>query len=189
MCPTESPAASQILFRSRWPCSNAVMEETFRRATTQDWERIWPIFETVVRDGDTYPYLPDTDEETARGLWMSDDVVRRTTFVAERDGAVIATSYVKPNAVGLMNHIANSGWMVAPSERSQGVGRRFAQWTLAQAKTLGFTHMQLNAVVETNEPSMKLCTSLGFEIIGTLPDAFRHTTLGPTPVHIMYRAL
>ncbi len=165
------------------------MDEVFRRATEADWEQIWPIFEAVVRDGDTYPYLPDTPKDEARQMWLSDEAVGRTTFVAERDGQIVATSYVKPNAVGLMNHIANAGWMVASNERGRGLGRRFGEWTLAEAKNLGFTHMQFNAVVETNEPSTRLWTSLGFEIIGTLPDAFRHTTLGPTPVHIMYRAL
>ncbi len=165
------------------------MNEIFRRATDADWPQIWPIFEAVVRAGDTYPYLPDTTEDEARVLWLSGATIGRTTFVAERDGQIIATSYVKPNAVGLMDHIANAGWMVAPSQRGQGVGRRFGEWTLVEARNLGFTHMQFNAVVETNEPSIKLWTSLGFEIIGTLPDAFRHKDLGPTPVHIMYRAL
>ena len=163
--------------------------EVFRRATQDDWSQIWPIFEAVVRAGDTYPYLPDTTEEDARGLWLSDETVGRVTFVAERDGQIIATSYVKPNAAGLMNHIANSGWMVAPAQRRRGVGRRFGQWTLTQAQKLGFTHMQFNAVVATNTASVKLWTSLGFETIGTLPDAFRHKDLGPTPVHIMYREL
>ena len=177
------------MFQVEQKCSNAAMNEVFRRATEADWEQIWPIFEAVVRDGDTYPYLPETSCEEARELWMSDETVGRTTVVAERDGQIVATAYVKPNAVGLMNHIANAGWMVAPSERGRGLGRRFGEWTLVEAKTLGFTHMQFNAVVETNEPSIKLWTSLGFEIIGTLPDAFRHKDLGPTPVHIMFRAL
>ena len=69
------------------------MDEVFRRATDADWEQIWPIFEAVVRDGDTYPYLPDTSREQARGLWMSDDSIRRTTVVAERDGQIVATAY------------------------------------------------------------------------------------------------
>lgn len=164
-------------------------DEVFRRATQEDWPQIWPIFEAVVRAGDTYPYLPDTTEEEARGLWLSDESLGRVTFVAQRHGQIIATSYVKPNAAGLMDHIANSGTMVAPAHRGQGVGRRFGQWTLAQAKQLGFTHMQFNAVVATNTPSIKLWTSLGFETIGTVPDAFVHKELGPTPVHIMYRKL
>ena len=164
-------------------------DETFRRATDDDWAQIWPIFETVVRDGDTYPYLPDIDESDARSLWMADAALGRVTFVAERDAKIVATSYVKPNAVGLMNHIANAGWMVAPTERGRGIGRRFGVWTLTEAKALGFTHMQFNAVVATNEPSLRLWTSLGFEIIGTLPEAFRHKELGPTAVHIMYREL
>lgn len=163
--------------------------ETFRRALPEDWEQIWPIFEAVVRDGDTYPYLPDTTADQARTLWMTDEIIGRTTFVAERNGEIIATSYVKPNAIGLMDHIANAGWMVSPDERGHGVGRRFGEWTLGEAKALGFTHMQFNAVVETNEPSIRLWISLGFDIIGTVPDAFRHKERGPTAAHIMYRAL
>ncbi len=163
--------------------------ESFRVAAASDWPSIWPIFQTVVAAGDTYPYLPDMSEPDAERAWMSDESLRRTTFVAEVDGEIVATSYVKANAVGLMSHIANGGWMVSPDARGRGLGRRFAEWTLEHAAELGFTHMQFNAVVTTNTKAVKLWISLGFEIIGTLPEAFDHRTDGLTSVYIMYRKL
>ena len=44
------------------------------------------------------------------------------------------------------------------------------------------------AVVETN-PAVTLWTSLGFTVLGTVPDAFDHPRHGRVGLHIMYRAL
>jgi hypothetical protein len=48
--------------------------------------------------------------------------------------------------------------------------------------------MVFNAVVETN-PAVKLWTSLGFTILGTVPEAFDHPRHGLVGLHIMYKAL
>lgn len=163
--------------------------ELFRVAVAEDWPSIWPIYRAVISAGDTYPQYPDTPEADAEVEWMSNPALRRTTFVAELDGTVVGTAYVKANAVGLMSHIANGGWMVADEARGIGLGRRFAEWTLEQAADLGFTHMQFNAVVTSNTVGVKLWQSLGFDIIGELPEAFDHKTDGLTSVYIMYRKL
>jgi ribosomal protein S18 acetylase RimI-like enzyme len=47
--------------------------------------------------------------------------------------------------------------------------------------------MQFNAVVESNERAVRLWQDLGFEIIGTVPEAFEHPTLGRVGLHIMYQ--
>ena len=36
-----------------------------RDALPGDWPAIWPIFEEIVRAGDTYAYPADTDLQTA----------------------------------------------------------------------------------------------------------------------------
>lgn len=160
-----------------------------RRADPGDWAAIWPIVRAVVAAGDTYPYPPDIAEDAARVLWMSDPGRGQVTYVAERDGSIVATAYVRPNLIGLGDHVANAGWMVDASVRGQGVGRRFGEYILDQARQLGFAGMQFNAVVATNAASIALWESLGFDLVGTVPDAFRHATAGPTAIHIMYRAL
>lgn len=49
--------------------------------------------------------------------------------------------------------------------------------------------MQFNAVVETNHYAVRLYRSLGFEILGTLPEGFNHPKHGFVGLHIMHRAL
>jgi L-amino acid N-acyltransferase YncA len=161
----------------------------FRIASHEDWPSIWSIFQEVVPTGDTYPYPPDIDETAAWEVWMKPGTDRRFTSVAEREGAVVATAYLKPNAPGLGDHVCNAGWMVSPSQAGQGIGRRFAEWVIDQARSLGFAAMQFNSVVATNCRAIDLWKSLGFEIVGTIPDAFRHAEQGPVAVHVMYRRL
>ena len=161
----------------------------FRPAVADDWAHIWPIFAAVVATGDTYAYSPDISPDEAAASWMPDDSIGRTTYVAELDGAVVATAYVKPNAPGLGRHVANAGWMVSPDAAGHGIGRRFGTWVIDQAVERGFTHMQFNAVVASNERAVALWQSLGFEIVGTVPEAFDHATLGLTAVHIMSKRL
>ncbi len=125
----------------------------------------------------------------ARALWIPEPSKRQTTYVAEIDGSIVATAYVRPNMIGLGDHIANAGWMVSADARGKGVGRRFAEYVLAEARALGFVGMQFNAVVATNAASIALWESLGFDRVGTVPGAFRHATEGPTAIHILYRDL
>lgn len=161
----------------------------FRSATDEDWPWIWPIFRDVVATGDTYVYPPGTPEPEARSSWMQPGTDRRFTYVAERDGEVVATACLKPNQPGLGDHVCNAAWMVSPAASGQGIGRRFAEWVMEEARSLGFAGMHFNAVVATNIRAISLWESLGFEIVGTVPDAFRHAEHGPVAIHVMYRRL
>jgi L-amino acid N-acyltransferase YncA len=162
---------------------------TFRRGFASDWPQIWPIFRAVVAGGDTYPYLPDISESDARAAWLSNRATRRVTYVAEIDDVIVGTAYLRPNQIGLGDHVANAGWMIDPAEAGHGIGRLFALFILDEAKRLGYQAMQFNAVVATNERAIRLWTSMGFAIVGTVPDAFRHATNGLTDIHIMYKKL
>lgn len=50
----------------------------------------------------------------------------------------------------------------------------------------GFHAIQFNAVVETNAAAVALWRSLGFEVVGTVPEAFRHPTHGLVGLHVMH---
>jgi len=78
--------------------------------------------------------------------------------------------------------------MVASDHRGHGVERRFAEYVIDQARERGYLGMQFN-VVATNTGAIALWESLGFEIVGTVPDAFRHSSAGLVPIHVMYRKL
>lgn len=162
---------------------------TFRAANADDWPTIWPIFKDVVSAGDTYMLAPGIDESEARNAWMLMGQPRSATYCASIDGRIVGTAIVKPNAIGLGDHVANAAWMVSADARGKGIGRRFAEFVLNQAAAAGFDGMQFNAVVSTNVAAIRLWESLGFRIVGTVPRAFRHPTDGVVPIHIMYRGL
>lgn len=160
----------------------------FEPAIDQDWPAIWEIFQATVGPGDTFIFAPDTSETDARAGWMFNGEDRRT-YVARLDGLIVGSAYLKPNHVGLGNHIANAGWMIASAVSGRGIGRKFAEYVLSEARAMGFRGMQFNAVVASNHRAVNLWKSLGFEVIGTIPNAFRHSQLGFTGLHIMYRDL
>ncbi|MBT1090235.1 GNAT family N-acetyltransferase [Streptomyces sp. Tu102] len=157
-----------------------------REAAADDWPRIWPFWHRIVAAGETCAWDPDTSEDAARALWMSP---AKDVYVVEDDaGSLVASAYVTRNYGGPAAGIANAGFMVDPAHGGRGVGRALAEHVLAVARADGYRGMVFNAVVETN-PAVALWTSLGFTILGTVPDAFDHPRHGRVGLHIMYRAL
>jgi L-amino acid N-acyltransferase YncA len=120
---------------------------------------------------------------------MTDPDSGLVTYVAEADGVVVATAYLKPNQPGFGDHIANAGWMVDRTVRGGGVGRQFAAFVLDEARRSGYRGMQFNSVVSTNKAAIALWKSIGFRIVGTVPRAFRHPTEGPVAIHVMHMDL
>jgi L-amino acid N-acyltransferase YncA len=159
---------------------------TIRRAQESDFDAIWQIFHEVVRAGDTYVYDPETTRAQARSIWMSDAV---TTYVACLGADVVGTYILKANQPGLGSHVANAGYMVSAGAQARGVGRAMCEHSLAEARKAGFTAMQFNMVVSTNEPAIALWKKLGFTIVGTLPRVFRHKRLGLVDAYVMHRFL
>jgi ribosomal protein S18 acetylase RimI-like enzyme len=64
-----------------------------------------------------------------------------------------------------------------------------AEHSLSEARRFGFRAIQFNFVVSTNEGAVRLWKQLGFEIVGTLPGAFRHPRKGYVDVYVMFRSL
>jgi L-amino acid N-acyltransferase YncA len=159
-----------------------------RRATAGDWPGIWPIWHAIVAAGESYSWSPDTDEATARELWMQPEPAEVWVAV-DGDGRILGTALMAPNKPTLGAHVANAGFMVDPGAGGRGVGRALGSRILQRARELGYLAMQFNAVVSTNTRAIKLWESLGFAIVGTVPEAFRHAKHGLVDIHIMYRRL
>lgn len=156
-----------------------------RLAEAGDADAIWPIFEEVVRAGDTYAFDPEIEREEGMAAWMAPGV---RCYVAEAGGVVAGTYVLKPNQQGPGSHVANASFMVASSARGQGIGLAMGEDSLEEARRLGFRAMQFNLVVTTNEAAIALWRKLGFEVAGRLPGAFRR---GDEYVDalVMYRSL
>ena len=157
-----------------------------RRAAASDFEAIWPLLRDVFRAGDTYAVDPEISKDTAYDYWMTQAAA---TYVAEQDGAIAGTYYIKTNQPGGGAHICNCGYIVAPHAQGQGLAAQMCEASQAQATALGYTAMQFNFVLASNPSALRIWKRLGFDIIGTIPDAFAHPTQGLVDAHIMYKRL
>jgi len=157
-----------------------------REATAADFDQIWPFFQQIAAAGDTYAYPCDIPRAQAEQLWMQ---LPRKTFVAEVDGRVVGSYYLKTNQSGPGDHVCNCGYMVSSAARGQGLATAMCEHSQAVARDLGYRAMQFNFVVSTNVGAVALWTRLGFATVGRLPRAFRHPTLGDVDALVMYKWL
>ena len=158
-----------------------------RRIKKQDWPRIWQMILPVFRAGDTYAISPEINEQEAHALWVEKPAA---TFVVEdKSGILLGTYYLKPNQAGPGNHICNCGYIVATAARGKGVASAMCEHSQQEAVVQGFRAMQYNLVVSSNSGAVRLWQKHGFEIVGTLPKAFRHPQLGFVDAFVMYKML
>jgi GNAT superfamily N-acetyltransferase len=159
---------------------------TIRLATELDHDAVWDIFQSVVEPGDCFAFDPRTSSEEALAYWFREDT---KTYVAEASGTVVGTYLLRANQPGLGDHVANGAFMVSPTARGRGVGKRMGEHALAEARRFGFRAMQFNFVVSRYKPALRLWEKLAFRIVGTLPCAFRHAEYGFVDAHVMFRTL
>jgi ribosomal protein S18 acetylase RimI-like enzyme len=157
-----------------------------RKAGEGDKAAVWKIIKDVIAGGDTYVFEPDTSEDEMLAYWFSPE---KYNYVAEVEGEIVGIFWLKANQPGLGSHVANAAYMVSPDAKGKGVGRHMAEYSLDEARRLGFESMQFNFVVKNNQVAVKLWRSVGFEVIGEIPDAFRHAKDGMVNAYIMYRKL
>lgn len=190
-----------------------------RKAAETDKEAVWQIIKQVIAGGDTYVFAPDSPREKMLEYWFGADkqtyVAEYTESPPPNDKAkndeaandetktgdlfiphssslipqIGGSFYLKPNQPDLGAHVCNAGYMVSAAAKGKGIGRQMAEFSLVEAKRLGFHAMQFNFVVKSNETAVRLWLSLGFEVIGEIPEAFRHKKNGLTNALIMYRKL
>lgn len=161
-------------------------QPSIRIASDADFQSIWPIFQAIVSRGDTYAFPTDITPSAAKRVWLEQP---RQTFIYEEDGEVLGTYFIKTNQSGPGDHVCNCGYMVAASARGRGVATALCKHSQDIARELGYRAMQFNLVVSTNTGAVRLWQSLGFDIVGTLPGAFRHPDAGDVDAYIMYKQL
>jgi GNAT superfamily N-acetyltransferase len=159
---------------------------TIRRATDADADALWAIIEPILAPGDTWAFAPDTPRHEMLAFWLGPAV---RSYVAENQGEVVGTFFLKTNQPGQGAHVVNAGYMVHPAQAGQGIGRAMGLFSLAEARRLGYRAMQFNLVVSTNERAVRLWQSIGFQTVGILPGAFCHPTLGLVDAFVMYQSL
>ncbi len=162
------------------------MPIVIRRAVLTDQEQIWKIIQLVIAKGDTYAFDPGSSKEKMLAYWCGED---RYTYVAVDKKLVVGTFLIKNNQPDLGSHIANAAYMVSPEQAGRGIGKLMGEYSLAEAKKLGYRAMQFNLVIKSNKAAVQLWTKLGFDIIGEIPEAFNHAMYGLTNAYIFYKKL
>jgi ribosomal protein S18 acetylase RimI-like enzyme len=151
-----------------------------------DADFIWSILEPTIRAGETYTLPLDMTRADALAYWFA---VQHQVFVAEENAQLLGTYFLQPNHHGGGSHVANCGYITAPWATGRGVARAMCEHSLEHARARGFRAMQFNFVVSTNQRAVALWQSLGFEIVGRLPGAFRLPSQEFVDAFVMYRSL
>ncbi|SDX76554.1 Ribosomal protein S18 acetylase RimI [Amycolatopsis xylanica] len=154
-----------------------------RDATDDDWPLIYPFFSAIVAEGKTYAYPDGLSQEQARGWWMESPPGR--TVVAADGPVVLGSAKMGLNRPGRGAHVATASFMVDPRHRGRGIGRALGAHVVDWARSAGYRSIQFNAVVETNLAAVALWRSLGFRVIGTVPEGFDHPDHGLVGLHVM----
>ncbi|MEP3420988.1 MAG: GNAT family N-acetyltransferase [Erythrobacter sp.] len=162
-----------------------------RPANDQDGEAIWRIVEPVIRAGETYAIDREITRDDAIAYWMGtgDAGLVHECFVAELDGVVLGTYYLRRNQGGGGGHVCNCGYMVSSDAQGKGLGRTLCEHSMIAARNAGFTAMQFNFVVCTNTGAVALWRKLGFDVVGTVPKGFDHPEKGLVDALVMHRNL
>lgn len=162
------------------------MTPTIRPATEADRDAILAMLKPVFAAGETYAVDRDLDDAETIGFWM---MPAHEVFVAEIDGAVVGTYYLMANRHGGGAHVANCGYVTAAQSQGKGVASAMCRHSLERARQRGFRAMQFNCVISTNTGAVALWQKLGFDIVGTLPEAFEHPVHGYVDAYVMYQRL
>ncbi|WP_233578693.1 MULTISPECIES: GNAT family N-acetyltransferase [Aquitalea] len=157
-----------------------------RRMHADDFPAFWPTFHSIIQAQDSYAYDPQLSEEQARALWCE---LPQETWLAEEDGVLLGSYFLKPNAAGPGSHVCNCGYMVATAARGKGVAAALCLHSQQRGRELGFLAMQFNAVVASNTVAVALWKKLGFAEVGRVPGAYRHQSLGLVDCLIMHKWL
>jgi len=168
------------------PVASPMASLAIRSAQLTDAREIAEIIVPIFREGSTYAIDPAISEADALAYWLAPD---KETFVAEDAGAIVGTYYMRANQAGGGRHVCNCGYMTRAGVTGRGIARAMCLHSLAHARSRGYRAMQFNFVVSTNERAVRLWQSLGFEIAGRLPGAFRHPTQGIVDALVMYQTL
>lgn len=162
-------------------------DPAIRPLAEADWPSVFAFFHDTVAAGETYAFPLGLSSEQARGWWI--EAPPGATVVLEEDGVVLGSAKMGPNRPGRGSHVGTASFMVSPAARGRGVGRRLGEHVVQWHRDQGYAAIQFNAVVETNTVAVALWQSLGFTIIGTVPEAFESATHGRVGLHVMHLPL
>lgn len=161
------------------------MEVQVRPYEKQDIPAMTAIWNRVVADGRAFPQTDPVADGEAEEFFGSFD----HCGVAVADGRIVGMYEIRPNNIGRCGHISNASYAVDPDCRNMHAGRALVSDSLIQAKNLGYRIMQFNAVVKENANARHLYESLGFNLVGIIPEGFKDLEETYHDICVYYHAL
>lgn len=157
-----------------------------RPALPEDRSAIWSAIGPTIGAGETNAIDRNATEAEGLAYWLGPG---NEVFVAEDEGTILGTYYLRRNQGGGGSHVCNGGYITSAAARGRGIARAMCEHSLNHARARGYRAIQFNFVVSTNERAVKLWQSLGFDIVGRLPGAFDHPAHGYVDALVMFRML
>lgn len=140
-----------------------------RKYNEKDIPSMIRIWNEVVEEGVAFPQEEYLNEVSGKEFFA----VQSYCGVAEDNDSIVGLYILHPNYTGRLGSISNASYAVDSDCRGRHIGEKLVLDCLIQAKKLGFSILQFNAVVENNNHARHLYERLGFVQIGTIPKAFR----------------
>src|ERR1700712_1288121 len=106
-----------------------------RKAVEADHDAIWEIIHQVLQSGDTYSFAPESTREQMMAYWFAPG---KHTYVALFDGKIAGTFAICDNQPGLGSHVCNGAFMVSALFAGKGIGKAMGQFSLIEARRLGY---------------------------------------------------
>ena len=156
-----------------------------RKVDKNDFAQIVQILRDVQNSGNSY-FFENMSDEQLLDYWIKPGF---TCFVAQENDHILGSYILGAIAEGRFSHTANASYIVSKNARGKGIGKKLAQHSVEFAKNCGFKAIQFQRVVSTNFAAVETWKKAGFNIIGTIPKAFRHKDLGFVDAYIFHREL
>ncbi|MEE0872172.1 MAG: GNAT family N-acetyltransferase [Ruminococcus sp.] len=141
-----------------------------RKYDKNDLQQMITIWNQVVEDGIAFPQEELLTEGTGEAFFASQSWCG---VAADESGEVVGLYILHPNNVGRCGHICNASYAVSAKRRGEHIGEKLVMDCIAQAKKIGFSILQFNAVVESNIHARHLYERIGFTQLGVIPNGFR----------------
>ncbi|WP_447597898.1 N-acetyltransferase family protein [Nitrospira sp. Nam80] len=176
---------------------NAVLKDgmpvQLRQVSPPDFSGLRSLYDVIVEEGASYPHDRALSEQEFLDYWVTGKFTvvagPQTCYKDEQDVPIAGAFYLKPNWPGRAGHVANAGFIVAPSWRRHGLGRLLGTTMLDCAKEQGYRSVIFNLVFAENQPARSLWRQLGFEEIARLPSVIRRDDGFYQDALIMFRSL
>ncbi len=135
------------------------------------------LYNVIVEEGASYPHDQALSEAEFLDYWVTGKFTvvacPQTCYKDESTGPIAGAFYLRPNWPGRAGHVANAGFIVAPSLRRRGLARLLGTTMLDCANEQGYRSVIFNLVFADNHPARSLWRQLGFEEVARLPSVVR----------------